>query len=114
MRRILGALWLVGIAACSSDAVLATDMECAESVHCPKSSYCQKLACGDAVGFCKQRPTACTEEEVIVCGCDGVSYANDCVRAECSTAASTPGSCAGWEGPPKTGAACFQPKTHYR
>ncbi len=110
----LGALWLITIVACSSDAVLATDIECAESVHCPKGSYCQKLACGDAVGFCKQRPTACAEEEAIVCGCDGVSYVNDCVRAECEAASSTPGPCSGWDGTPKTAGACFQPMTRQR
>ncbi len=113
MKRVLGALWLVLLAACSSDAVLATDIDCSESVHCPTGSYCQKLTCGDAVGFCKQRPVDCTEEEAVVCGCDGVTYVNDCVRRECNVAASTPGSCEG-DGPPKTGAACFQPMTRHR
>ena len=98
------------LAACSTDdIVLATDIQCARSVDCPLGSHCERLACGDAVGFCKQTPAQCSEEEVIVCGCDGVSYVNDCVRGACGAAASTNGACPGWEGPPSSRAACFRP-----
>ena len=52
-----------------------------------------KSACNDASGSCHARPKSCDNAEKVVCGCDGVSYWNDCLRAENGSAAATAGAC---------------------
>ena len=49
----------------------------------PESSYCDypdTMACGatDGSGVCQPRPTTCTKECTMVCGCDGKVYCNAC------------------------------------
>jgi len=73
----------------ASDAIICRDL-----FDCPTYAwYCVKNSCGDATGVCEPRPVFCTEEPSPVCGCNGVTYWNDCLRQQLGSAASTPGEC---------------------
>ncbi len=62
---------------------------------CPSGQFCQTAACGDASGTCQPRgtPDECTGAAAFVCGCDEISYFNDCLRQAAGVSASTPGGC---------------------
>jgi hypothetical protein len=53
---------------------------------CGSDEYCAYAGegyCGaaDAEATCEPRPTGCTKEVKLVCGCNGVTYSNACVAA---------------------------------
>jgi hypothetical protein len=57
-----------------------TGPSCADSNQCDAGQYCEKSGCGVALGHCVQRPAVCTSDGPPQCGCDGVTYWNECLR----------------------------------
>jgi hypothetical protein len=65
---------------------------CTKNSDCTPTQYCSH-PCTEASGHCRKRPTHCDDDGPSVCGCDGITYWSDCVRAEHGTAGSTAGQC---------------------
>lgn len=69
-------------------------MPCTNASDCRASDFCDKHDCGDALGECHPRPIFCDTDGAFVCGCDNVTYWNDCLRRAGGVAASVAGECA--------------------
>jgi hypothetical protein len=66
---------------------------CITSSDCPQTWTCFKADCAAVAGVCEPRPATCDASTAPVCGCDHLTYLNDCVRRQVGVAASTPGEC---------------------
>ncbi len=68
---------------------------CPDSLGCPSNPSSCEYANGGGLGTCWLLPTAaeCSALTEPVCGCDGVTYANDCVRMATNVTWSHAGSC---------------------
>jgi hypothetical protein len=66
---------------------------CTTNDDCGETWFCEKSRCGDAVGSCVARPIECDGMDDWHCGCDGVTYWNDCLRKQYGIASSTPDQC---------------------
>ena len=53
---------------------------CEDQNDCALDAYCAKQSCGSKLGFCQRRTEVCGGEQAPVCGCDGITYFNDCLR----------------------------------
>jgi hypothetical protein len=67
---------------------------CSGSADCAPDAYCERPvgACDDA-GTCVPRPDVCTALWAPVCGCDGVTYGNDCEAARAGASVRHDGEC---------------------
>ena len=55
---------------------------CTDNSACAPDFFCAKQRCGDASGSCQPMATVCNDDQSPVCGCDGVTYFNDCLRRQ--------------------------------
>jgi hypothetical protein len=80
---------------------------CVEDSDCTQPDYCDRDACGGVNGHCEHRPIFCDDPvRAPMCGCDGVTYWNDCLRRQAGVSAA-PGECAETAAP--CGGASAQP-----
>ena len=69
-----------------------------QGLGCPRGQFCDidiPNACGgvDLSGICRIPPQVCPEIYAPVCGCDGVTYGNDCERQAARIQLDHPGEC---------------------
>jgi hypothetical protein len=89
------ALSLLG---CSTDVVIVSYEDggldsggplCHHNHECGPEAFCSKSGCGELTGRCVLRPLQCPSNFEPVCGCDGVSFWNDCLRQRDGTPGSS-------------------------
>ena len=66
---------------------------CFQNSDCPDSTICDKRRCEDERGICRVRPLLCDSSPDPVCGCDGVTYWNTCMRLSAGIVSQTYGQC---------------------
>lgn len=67
---------------------------CASATDCMPDWQCEKPSCDAPIGTCSPPPPIfCEPEPAPVCGCDGVTYWNDCVRRQVGAQALSIGEC---------------------
>lgn len=68
-------------------------LECNSNDDCTKDNeFCELSGC-EGSGLCTEKPDACTEDYQPVCGCNEVTYSNDCKRQSAGVSKSASGEC---------------------
>jgi len=74
-----------------------------DALKCPDGQACRFPAgqCNtpDLAGTCVAVPSTCPERGPQVCGCDGITYANECELLKAGVRAAKPGACGAAEQP---------------
>jgi hypothetical protein len=96
MRWVLIALFAVCAAALPARAAgVGSVCGGARGTRCDAGLLCEKAPgrCGAVKGTCVRRRQSCTGDYRPVCGCNGRTYSNDCVRAYFSVSKQHDGAC---------------------
>jgi hypothetical protein len=63
-------------------------------ISCPTGSFCELSSCGpDSSGVCKPQPDLCAAQSAPQCGCDGITYSNECLRQAAGASLDHDGAC---------------------
>jgi hypothetical protein len=86
------------------DSDAAAGVSCSSEKGCSGSLFCELPMptdgrCGPSfiTGACTPRPATCPAGGAAVCGCDGMTYQNDCLRQKAGVPRASAGVCQGWE-----------------
>ncbi len=72
----------------------AAPVPCASPADCLPNWQCEKRSCDAPMGECQPPPSVfCPPEPDPVCGCDGVTYWNDCIRRQTGAQVERMGEC---------------------
>lgn len=102
MKMLLLALVFAGCGTVDLDVVNVNDgggfqpplgRPCLDSGECDAGQLCEKASCGEAFGRCVQRPAFCDGDSRPECGCDGITYWNDCLRRKAGVESRERGPC---------------------
>ena len=67
-------------------------------IQCDEGLWCEHPAAqcsvADGAGMCANAPEVCTQDYKPVCGCDGKTYSNDCMRKGAKAQLDHVGECA--------------------